>query len=75
MHLANVVRRGKREDGTMASSGLCSNNAGAQFNWILKTLLNVLLRFLLSFTGCPTVLQNSIEVNRLFNRVFNIQLN
>ena len=35
--------------------------AGAQFNWILKTLLNILLRFLLSFTGCPTVLQNSIE--------------
>ena len=34
---------------------------GAQFNWILKTLLNILLIFLLSFIGCPTVLQNSIE--------------
>ena len=37
--------------------------SGAQFNWILRTLLNIVLRFLLSFTGCPTatVLQNSIE--------------
>ena len=34
---------------------------GTQFNWILKTLLNILLRFLFSFTGCPTVLQNSID--------------
>ena len=28
--------------------------------------------FLLSFAGCPTLLQNSIKI---FNRVFNIQLN
>ena len=28
-----------------------SHNSGAQFNWILKTLLNVELRFLLSCTG------------------------
>ena len=44
----------------------------AQFNWILKTLLNILL----SFTECPTATRKlNREVNRIFNRVFNIQLN
>ena len=41
--------------------------SGVQFNWILKTLLNILLRFLLSFTGWPTVLQNSIEQSMEFS--------
>ena len=55
----------ERTDGLDLKTAL--TGAGAQFNWILKTLLNILFTFLLSFTGCPTVLQDSIEFSIEFS--------
>ena len=49
-----------------------AGSTGAQLNWILKNLLNILLIFLLSFTGCPTVLQNSIEKSIEYSIEFSI---
>ena len=60
----------ERTDGLDLKTAL--TGAGAQFNWILKTLLNILLTFLLSFTGCPTVLQNSIENSIEYSTEFSI---
>ena len=49
---------------------------GAKFNWILKTVLNIPLTLLLNF--CSTVehhVKLNRNFNRIFSRVFNIQLN
>ena len=51
----------------LMSGGNSFFDPGAQFNWILKTLLNILLIFaVLSTVGC--------NLNRIFSRFFNIHL-